>query len=133
MISAWEPPEERIEHARPPRRRKRAAAPAVLDGQEPVPEESPEPETEGNGHRSDTPGVTKLFVNRGRKSGISEDDLLWALKEGAVLGDESIAGVKVLDRFSFVEVDSEKADRTVEFLDGSKLKGSEIRVEVARS
>ena len=77
-------------------------------------------------------GQVKLFINRGKRSGIEEEDLRWALKEGAVLEDESISDVRVLDRFSFVEIDADKAEKTVEFLDGTKLKGSEIRVEVAR-
>jgi acetyl-CoA carboxylase beta subunit len=36
------------------------------------------------------------------------------------------------DAGSFVEIDADQAERTVEFLDGSRLKDSEIRVEVAR-
>jgi hypothetical protein len=75
----------------------------------------------------------KLFVNRGERSGIDEEDLRWALREGAVLPDEAIHDVRVLHRFSFVEVDPAEAERTVEFLDGTKLKGKEIRLEVARS
>jgi len=75
----------------------------------------------------------KLFVNRGERSGIDEEDLRWALREGAVLPDEAIHDVRVLHRFSFVEVDPDEAERTVEFLDGTKLKGKEIRLEVARS
>lgn len=31
------------------------------------------------------------------------------------------------------EVDPDQADRTVEFLDGTKLKGKEIRLEIAKS
>jgi superfamily II DNA/RNA helicase len=75
----------------------------------------------------------KLFVNRGERSGISEEDLRWALREGAVLPEDAIHDVRVLHRFSFVEVDPGEAERTVEFLDGTKLKGKEIRLEVARS
>ena len=75
----------------------------------------------------------KLFVNRGERSGIDEEDLRWALREGAVLPDEKIHDVRVLHRFSFVEVDPDEAERTVEFLDGTKLKGKEIRLEVAPS
>ncbi len=77
--------------------------------------------------------TTKLFVNRGERSGIDEEDLRWALREGAVLPDEAIHDVRVLHRFSFVEVDPDQAERTVEYLDGTKLKGKEIRLEVARS
>jgi ATP-dependent RNA helicase DeaD len=75
----------------------------------------------------------KLFVNRGERSGLSEGDLRWAFTEGAVLPEDAIRDVRVLHRLSFVEIDAEHADRAVEFLDGTKLKGREIRLEVAKS
>jgi ATP-dependent RNA helicase DeaD len=111
-IGAWEPPEERLEHAPRPRRRR---------------EKEP---AKDNGAPS---GPVKLFVNRGRRSGVSEDDLRWALEEGAVLEKGAIESIRVLDRFSFVELSSEAAEQAVERLDGTKLKGRQIRVEVARS
>jgi ATP-dependent RNA helicase DeaD len=107
-IGEWETPEERIEHAPRPRRREKAAQPEGTDS-------------------------VKLFVNRGERSGITEEDLRWALREGAVLPAEAVHDVHVLHRFSFVHVAPEEAERTVEFLDGTKLKGREIRLEVARS
>ena len=139
-IGEWESPEDRIEHAPRPRRRERAKPvepedePAAVD--EPV--ETEEPVETGDEPRpvaeKDSNGKTvKLFVNRGERSGIDEEDLRWALREGAVLPDEAIHDVRVLHRFSFVEVDPDKADRTVEFLDGTKLKGKEIRLEIANS
>jgi hypothetical protein len=36
---------------------------------------------------------------------------------------EAIHDARVLHRFPFVEVDPDQADRTVELLDGAKLKG----------
>ncbi|MEK6276459.1 MAG: DEAD/DEAH box helicase [Actinomycetota bacterium] len=112
-IGAWEPPEERLEHAPRPRRHERER-----DGAK----EAPAPE-----------GIVKLFVNRGSRSGISEEDLRWALREGAVLPAEAIDSIRVLERFSFVEIDSGHAERVVEFLDGTQLKGRQIRLEIARS
>ncbi|MET0305669.1 MAG: DEAD/DEAH box helicase [Solirubrobacterales bacterium] len=129
-IGEWESPEERMEHAPRPRRRERpkvreaAAEAAPSDGEE---AEAPVAEKAANGKS------VKLFVNRGERSGIEEEDLRWALREGAVLPEEAIHDVRVLHRFSFVEVDSDQADRTVEFLDGTKLKGKEIRLEIAKS
>jgi ATP-dependent RNA helicase DeaD len=138
-IGEWESPEERLEHAPRPRRRERrerrprerdreseAAEPtgATADG------DTPEASADGDGKK---PKSTKLFVNRGERSGIDEEDLRWALREGAVLPDEAVHDVRVLHRFSFVEVDPDQAERTVEFLDGTKLKGKEIRLEVAKS
>jgi ATP-dependent RNA helicase DeaD len=105
-IGAWEPPEERLEHAPRPRRRDHAEATRN--------------------------GVVKLFVNRGRRSGIGEDDLRWALTDGAVVPEDAIAGIRVLERFSFVELAGEHAERAVERLDGTKLKGRQVRVELAR-
>jgi ATP-dependent RNA helicase DeaD len=121
-IGEWESPEDRLEHApRPRRRERRRERPARASG---------------DGAARDGRGAgdwVKLFVNRGERSGITEEDLRWALREGAVLGDEAIHDIRVLHRFSFVEVASGEADRTVEFLDGTKLKGKEIRLEVAKS
>ena len=137
-IGEWESPEERIEHAPRPRRRERAKpqepakpkeqepAKAAEEGGEAAEPKEPE-EKAANGK------AVKLFVNRGERSGIDEEDLRWALREGAVLPEEAIHDVRVLHRFSFVEVDPEQADRTVEFLDGTKLKGKEIRLEIAKS
>jgi ATP-dependent RNA helicase DeaD len=107
-IGEWEPPEERLEHAPTPRHR-----------------EGPPPKTAN--------GSVKLFVNRGKSGGITEEDLSWALTEGAVLPDDAIHSIRVLDRFSFVEVAADQAERAVEYLDGTKLKGKQIRMEIARS
>jgi ATP-dependent RNA helicase DeaD len=113
-IGEWEAPEERIEHAPRPRRRDKEKA-------------AEEPKTTASGDS------TKLFVNRGERSGITEEDLRWALREGAVLPDDAIHDIDVLHRFSFVRVAPEEAERVVEYLDGTKLKGREIRLEVAKS
>jgi ATP-dependent RNA helicase DeaD len=142
-IGEWESPEERLEHAPRPRRRERRPreerereqaealeeAPAAKDEEADLEEDAEAPAPSADGKAGDS---TKLFVNRGERSGIAEEDLRWALREGAVLPEEAIHDVRVLHRFSFVEVDADKAERTVEFLDGTKLKGKEIRLEVAK-
>jgi ATP-dependent RNA helicase DeaD len=144
-IGEWETPEERLEHAPRPRRREREKPveekPAVevekppSNGAEPAAATVSPADSDGDAE-ADAEGkakTTKLFVNRGERSGIDEDDLRWALREGAVLPEGAIHDVRVLHRFSFVEVDPDQAERTVEFLDGTKLKGKEIRLEIAKS
>ena len=123
-IGEWETPEERLEHAPRPRRREREPKPAAA---------KPAGANGAGDDAGGSDGPVKLFVNRGERSGITEDDLRWALREGAVLSDEEIHDVSVLHRFSFVRVAPDKAERTVEFLDGTKLKGKEIRLEIARN
>jgi ATP-dependent RNA helicase DeaD len=109
-IGEWEPPEERLEHAPRPRRRAH-----------PPPERA---------ERVD--GQVKLFLNRGQRSGIGDEDIRWALTEGAVIPAAAIGEVRVMERFSFVELDSSEAAQALERLDGTKLKGRQIRVEYAR-
>jgi ATP-dependent RNA helicase DeaD len=144
-IGEWETPEERLEHAPRPRRRERSerrekieqASPATNGAPPAEPPASDAPagpaivSEDGDGEpKRDS---VKLFVNRGERSGIDEEDLRWALREGAVLPEDSIFDVRVLHRFSFVEVAPDQAERAVEFLDGTKLKGKEIRLEIAKS
>ena len=115
-IGEWEPPEERLEHAPRPRRRDHEAPRAV--------DRTP--------NRALDDGLVKLFVNRGRRSGIDDEDVRWALTEGAVIPEDAIGSIRVLDRFSFVELDADQAERALERLEGTKLKGKQIRVEYAR-
>jgi ATP-dependent RNA helicase DeaD len=134
-IGEWETPEERLEHAPPPRRRQRERSrrePEVAANGDST-AAAPEPKGGENGGDEKKAETTKLFVNRGERSGIDEQALRWALREGAVLPDEAVHDVRVLHRFSFVEVDPDVAERTVEFLDGTKLEGKEIRLEIAKS
>ena len=118
-IGEWEPPEERIEHAPRPRRRDHSSEPP------------PKPQRRRPASE-DVDGSVKLFVNRGRRSGIGEDELRWALTEGAVIPDAEIASIRVLDRFSFVELSDRQAKVALERLDGTKLEGKQIRVEYAK-
>jgi ATP-dependent RNA helicase DeaD len=120
-IGEWEPPEERIEHAPRPRRRDHSRERERL----PAEDEAPGGARAGN-------GSVKLFVNRGKRSGIGEDELRWALTEGAVIPAEEIGDIRVLERFSFVELPGEQAERALERLDGTKLEGKQIRVEYAK-
>jgi len=128
-IGEWESPEERMEHAPRPRRRERSKPREAAN----VADESANADAPEAKEPAENGKPVKLFVNRGERSGIDEEDLRWALREGAVLPDEAIHDIRVLHRFSFVEVDPDQADRTVEFLDGTKLKGKEIRLEIAKS
>src|SRR5919197_994074 len=94
-IGEWEPPEERLEHAPRPRHRE---------------------------HAQQANGMAKLFVNRGARSGITDQDVRWALREGAVVPEEAIGSIRVLERFSFVELDAAHAEQAVQRLEGTKLK-----------
>ncbi|HKA66969.1 MAG TPA: DEAD/DEAH box helicase [Solirubrobacterales bacterium] len=132
-IGEWETPEERLEHAPRPRRRERHERREQVERAAPSENGAGRDAEEAVADSEKSRDSVKLFVNRGERSGISEEDLRWALREGAVLPEEAIHDVRVLHRFSFVEVAPDQAERAVEFLDGTKLKGKEIRLEIAKS
>jgi ATP-dependent RNA helicase DeaD len=122
-IGEWEPPEERLEHAPRPRRH-----------HEQPPEETARPAGDGAPAKVDAvPQGAKLFINRGTRSGITDDDVRWALIEGAVVPEDAIGSIRVLERFSFVELDATHAEQALERLEGTKLKGKQIRLEYART
>jgi ATP-dependent RNA helicase DeaD len=136
-IDEWEPPEERIEHAPRPRRRdhggdrprrRREKLSPEPDG--PAAEEAG-PKGDGDGRPAEGEHA-KLFVNRGRRSGIDDEDIRWALTEGAVIPEEAIGEIRVLERFSFVDLATDQAGQALERLDGTKLKGKQVRVEYAK-
>jgi ATP-dependent RNA helicase DeaD len=109
-IGEWEPPEERLEHAPRPRRRDHSKEKTSTNGK---------------------PAHAKLFINRGARSGLEESDVRWALVEGAVIPEDSIQDVRILERFTFVELDSDHAEQVLERINGTKLKGKQVRVEYA--
>jgi ATP-dependent RNA helicase DeaD len=148
-IGEWEPPEERLEHAPRPRRHKHEKpAEPKKSHRERLPEqaaggEAAQPEArpsepagrDADGAETQTDGVArgvKLFINRGKRSGIDDEDVRWALTEGAVIPEDAIGPIRVLERFSFVELDAAHAEQALERLEGTKLKGKQIRVEYAR-
>ncbi|MGB2852585.1 MAG: DEAD/DEAH box helicase [Solirubrobacterales bacterium] len=110
-IGEWESPDERIEHAPRPKRRDHSVE---------------KPSEPGN------PEHAKLFINRGTGGGLEEEDIEFALIEGAVIPKESIRDIRVLERFSFVDLDTDHAEQVLERLNDTKLKGKQIRVEYAK-
>ncbi len=91
-------------------------------------------------HRHDKPELArngaepylKLIVAAGRADGLEEPDLVAALATTGGLEGEAIRNVRVLERFSLVEVPAGEATRVVDALGGSVVRGVELRLEPAR-
>ena len=82
------------------------------------------------------PGGTpraKLLVSAGRAHGLEPADLIGAIVENSRLDGEDVTGVRVLERFSFAEVPSERAEEVVRKVGGSRVRGTELRMEVAKT
>ena len=74
----------------------------------------------------------KLIVAAGRANGLEVADLVAAVTSGAGLDGEAVRNVTVLDRFSFFEVPETEADRVVEAVAGTEVRGETLRLERAR-
>jgi ATP-dependent RNA helicase DeaD len=74
----------------------------------------------------------KLIVSAGRAAGLEPSDIIHAITAATGLDGESVRNVRLLERFSFVEVPEREAERVVELVDGTEVRGQTLRVEPAR-
>src|SRR3954464_4172010 len=74
---------------------------------------------------------TKLVVAAGRARGIEPADVVSAIVDNSHLDGEDVSNVRVLERFSFVEVPGDRASEVVEKVNGQSVRGVELRLEVA--
>jgi ATP-dependent RNA helicase DeaD len=81
--------------------------------------------------RKADPGV-KLIVSGGRAQGIEPADVIEAIVDNSHLEGEDIRNVRVLERFSFVEVPTARADEVIKKVSGSAVRGTKLRLEVAK-
>lgn len=77
-------------------------------------------------------GMTRLFINVGKKDGVGAGDFVGAIAGETGLPSDIIGNIKILDAFSFVEVPSEHADNIINALSSSNIKGNFVLVEPAK-
>src|SRR4051812_23211030 len=73
-----------------------------------------------------------LIAGAGRADGLAEADLVAAV-HAAGLDGESIRNVRLLERFSMLEVPEAEVDRVVSAVDGAEVGGVKLRIEPARA
>ena len=74
----------------------------------------------------------KLIVSGGRAAGLEPSDIVHAITAATELDGESVRNVRVLERFAFLEVPEQEADRVIEQTGGTKVRGHVLRLELAR-
>jgi ATP-dependent RNA helicase DeaD len=142
--------EERVEEPRErrPRRRRRAGSGHARDAgsdaaeesaaaseTKPEPVEDERPQTRRPRHTKPRPRdgkVAKLLIGAGRAQGFEPADLVGAIVDNCHLDGEDVRNVRVLERFSFVEVPADRASEVVEKVNGNEVRGVPLRLEVAK-
>jgi ATP-dependent RNA helicase DeaD len=76
--------------------------------------------------------LVKLIVSGGRAQGIEPADVIGAIVDNSHLEGEDIRNVRVLERFSFVEVPAKRAAEVIDKVSGSAVRGNKLRLEVAK-
>jgi ATP-dependent RNA helicase DeaD len=80
-------------------------------------------------HARDGVPYTKLVVGAGRQAGLEPADVVRAVVDNTHLENADVRNVRVLERFSFVEVPAERAGQVVESVSGKQVRGVELRLE----
>jgi len=73
----------------------------------------------------------KLIVSGGRAAGIEVADLVAAVTRAAGLDGEAVRNVRVLERFSFLEVPAAEAKQVIKAVNGTIVRGHELRFQSA--
>jgi ATP-dependent RNA helicase DeaD len=76
--------------------------------------------------------VAKLLFGGGRANGFQPADVVAAIVDNCHLDGEDVRNVRVLERFSFVEVPADRASEVVEKVNGNEVRGVPLRLEVAK-
>jgi ATP-dependent RNA helicase DeaD len=76
--------------------------------------------------------AAKLLVAAGRAHGLEPADIVAAIVDHSRLDGEDIRNVRVLERFSVVEVPAGRAGEVVEKVNGRNVRGVELRLEVSK-
>ena len=77
-------------------------------------------------------GFTRLFISVGKSRGVYPKDLAALFGDTLRVDRDRIGDIRVLDNYSFLEIDSALAEQAIAELSGHELKGKQISVNYAR-
>ena len=77
-------------------------------------------------------GMVRLFLNVGRAQNIRPEDIVRAIATEADIPGKVIGMINIYDRFTFVEVPQNMADRVMSVMHKGTIKGYQVNVEPAK-
>jgi ATP-dependent RNA helicase DeaD len=81
-------------------------------------------------HERDGAAYAKLVLAAGSRDGLEPADVVGAVVDNTRLENDDVRNVRVLERFSFVEVPAGRAAEVADKVSGKRVRGTELRVEV---
>jgi len=76
-------------------------------------------------------GMVRLFLNVGSKDGLRPSDVVGAIANEAKIPGKAIGVIEIKETYSFVEIPENLVSRVVAALAHTRMRGREVRVEVA--
>jgi len=78
------------------------------------------------------PGMARLFMTIGREQGIRPGDIVKEITKKTGIPFNAIKGVNIFEKFTFVEVPRDVAEKVIEFMHQSIISGWKVAVAPAR-
>ena len=75
--------------------------------------------------------MTRLFINIGRNQGVRPGDILGAVAGESGISGDSIGSIDMYDKYTFVDVPKDSANKVCKAMKKCKIKGKSINVEIA--
>ncbi|MBI4699239.1 MAG: DEAD/DEAH box helicase, partial [Nitrospirae bacterium] len=76
--------------------------------------------------------MVRLFMTIGRKDNVKVGEIVKAIATGANIPGKKIGNIALFDKFSFVEVPHDIADKIIDAVDNTVMNGRRIRIQPAR-
>ncbi len=114
----------------------RAAGPvedSVVEPEPAGPERQPRRPRHTKPRKAAAGPTAKLLVGAGRVHGLEPADVISAIVNNSHLEGEDVRNVRVLERFSLVEVPADRAVEVAETVSDNDVRGVKLRLEVARA
>lgn len=109
------------------------AAAAVKLYQEGFKEKEEEQTTTPLANTGAEPGMVRLFMNIGRSQKIRPEDIIRSIASEADIPGNIIGVINIYDKFTFVEVPEDVAERVLSVMHKNTIRGYRINVEPAKS
>jgi ATP-dependent RNA helicase DeaD len=78
------------------------------------------------------PGMARLFIDVGRSEKVRPADLVGAIANESGVPGKRIGSIEIYDRFSFVEVPADAAQRVLRALSETTIRGKRVKVSIAK-
>jgi len=76
--------------------------------------------------------MTRLMVSIGRKDFVRPGDIVGAIAGEANISGSMIGSIDIFDKYTYVDVPKDVADRVVDAMEGNTIKGRRISIEVTQ-